>query len=72
MEKKIDYRNLKERMFERRKSKNGRLNRKTEATKQREEINLKIRETIDFENVVGRAAMLQRTGDSDFLGSKER
>jgi len=47
------------------------IKRKTESTKIRESVNLKLRKAIDFSNVVGRASKLQRTGDIDQLTSYE-
>ena len=47
------------------------IKRKTESTKIRESVNLKLRKAIDFSNVVGLASKLQRTGDFDRLTSYE-
>ena len=58
MERKIKERTLHERIKEKRHKLKLDLNRKTEACKLREAVNISHKQSIDFENTVGNAARL--------------
>ena len=72
MEKRINNRILKQRLTQKRKEPAKDVKRKTIACKTREYLNMVSRKTIEFENVVGQAAKLQRTGEREKLSIEER